>query len=346
MPRKRVTFIVIPPNDGPVREYRFSSRLPWISGLVGLCFIAALSYYSAGYYRRVDQQQAMEWLRQENGELMRHLKLTEKSVGRLETAMGELIEVDEKLRSWHEMELVTQEERGVGMGGPEIPQDYDVVVFSALPSSKRRELEKLNARITRLQLLTRYQDDSFDRIRQKFLASGDSLSHIPTIFPVPRDQAWISSRFAYRPDPFTGRKAFHTGIDFAGRKGTSILATADGMVTHAYLDRRLGNVIVVEHDIEGRDDNGDVYHREGIYRTEYGHLEKMLVKKGDRVKRGDNIGVMGNTGRSTGPHLHYAVRYQDRSKGRYKGYVNPEEFLLDIPSRDEREVASWLRPEN
>ena len=68
----------------------------------------------------------------------------------------------------------------------------------------------------------------------------------------------------------------------------------------------------------------------------------MLVKKDDRVKRGDQIGTMGNTGRSTGPHLHYSVRYQDRARGGYKGYIDPELFLLDIQPRDKR-VAGWLR---
>ena len=342
MAKKRITFIVIPSNDGQVHEYRFSHWLPWVAGLACLFFFSAFSYYAIGYYEREDQQQALDLSTAENRELMRNVAATKKLVGRLEGIMSELVEVDEKLRSWHEMEPTSPAERPLGMGGPEILQE---VAFSVLPLHRRKIIEELNVKIRRLQLEADYQEDSFKRITKKFLASGDSLRHIPTIYPVPRNQAWKSSDFDKRNDPFTGRVAFHTGIDFAGRKGTPIFSTADGVVKHAYRDRRLGNVIVIEHDIEGEDENGDDYIKEGIYQTEYGHLQKMLVKKGDRVKRGNRIGTMGNTGRSTGPHLHYAVRYQDRSRGGYKGYQDPMLFLLDIQPRD-RKVAGWLRIED
>jgi murein DD-endopeptidase MepM/ murein hydrolase activator NlpD len=339
MPPKRITFIVIPSKNGQVQEYRFSHLLPWIAGFFCLAFIGTFAYYTVGYYQREDQQYSLDRLQAENSELMRKVEVTKKFVAQLGETMDELVEVDEKLRAWHEMEPLSADERLPGVGGPEILQDE---VFSELPLYKRRMLEKLNVKIERLQREAKYQEESFRRITKKFLASGDSLRHIPTIFPAP--QAWQSSPFGDRNDPFTGRKAKHTGIDFAGRKGTPIMATADGIVTHAYPDRRLGNVIVIEHDIVGQNENGETYHKDGIYRTEYGHLEKMLVKKDDRVKRGDQIGTMGNTGRSTGPHLHYSVRYQDRTRGGYKGYIDPGLFLLDIQPRDKR-VAGWLRSE-
>ncbi len=307
-------------------------------GLVCLFFFSAFSYYAVGYYQQADQQYSLERLELENAELMRNLELTQRQVAQLGETMDDLVEVDEKLRFWHEMEP----DRPLGVGGAEFLQD---TALANLPLHKRRVLEKLNFKIERLQLEAKYQEASFARITQKFLASGDSLRHIPTIFPAPRQQFWQSSPFGNRNDPFTGRKAFHTGVDFAGRKGTPIVATADGIVLHAYFDRRLGNVIAIEHDILGEDENGDEYSKKGVYRTEYGHLEKVLVKKGDRVRRWQKIGTMGNTGRSTGPHLHYAVRYQDSSKGRYKGYVDPEHFLLDAQPRDKK-VAGWLLTED
>ena len=87
-------------------------------------------------------------------------------------------------------------------------------------------------------------------------------------------------------------------------------------------------------------EEGETFTREGIYRTEYGHMEKFLVKKGQRVSRRDTIGTMGSTGRSTGPHLHYAVRFQDRRLGKYKGYEDPKQFLLDETPGDAK-VANW-----
>ena len=327
-----------------MREYHASSWLPWFAGAVCLALFASLGYYATGYYQREDQQQAVDQLYQQNEELVRGMEATRSQVSELEDTMAGLIAVDEQLRSWHEMEVLAPEERRFGVGGPEIlPAE---AIFAALPPHRRRQLHTLNAHIERLQLEARFQEESFTAIKRKFLASGDSLKHIPTIYPVPRDKAWLSSEFGHRNDPFTGRRAFHTGVDLAGRKGTAVVATADGTVTHAYYDRRLGNVIVIEHDVTGKDEHGTEYRREGIYRTEYGHLDKMLVKKGVRVARADTIGTMGSTGSSTGPHLHYAVRNQDRSRGAYKGYVDPKEFLLDIRPRDEREITGWLWAQN
>ena len=336
MPRKRITFIVIPVNDGQVREYRFSRASLWAAVLAFCLMGGALVYYARGYYERVDQQETLARLRAENQDLMHSVELTRKFVGELEEKMEVLVADDERLRAYHMMESLSADERMGGVGGSEVPEDY-----TALPLHKRTLIEDLNARILRLEREAEAQKKSFEEIRKKYLETEGDLRHFPTISPVPRDRTWISSRFGYRNDPFTGRRAFHSGIDFAGRTGTPIYATADGIVTYAYRDVRLGNVIVIEHNIEGVDENGRPYTRKGVYRTEYGHLNEILVKKGQRVKRGQQIGTMGNTGRSTGPHLHYAVRFQDRRMGKYKGYVDPEDFLLDETSRDAQVVNWW-----
>ena len=340
MPKKRITFILIPSNNGQVREYRFPTWVAWLGSLTSFAVLSAATYFTVGYHQRQDQQDKIDELKAQKEELLDYVDLTEMRVGRLNENMNELVKTDDRLRSFHGMELLTQEERQMGVGGPEVLPDVDLL---AVPEIKRLSLEQLNIKIERLRLEARQQAQSYDQIMTKFLASDDSLRHLPTVSPVPKN-IWVSSAFAERIDPFTGRKAFHTGIDFAGRKGTPVFATADGFVTHAYRDIRLGNVIVIEHDVEGEDDDGTPYKKEGIYRTEYGHLDKMLVSKGAKVRRHDKIGLMGNTGRSTGPHLHYAIRHQDRSGGRFKGYVDPTDFLLDIKVRG-TSAAGWLGTE-
>ena len=341
MAKKRITFIVIPANDDHVREFRISPWSLWGLSCMALAFVCALVYFANGYYHKVDQQLALDLERQKNVDLWGAINETGAQVDQLEEAMATLVEHDELLRHLHQMEPLSEEARQMGMGGTDdLPEEMTTLDLSTLPRRKRAHIEALNILIERLHLEASLQELSFAHIEDKFADSVDSLEHIPSILPVPKNKAWESSDFDWRIDPFTGRKAFHSGIDLAGRKGTPIFATADGIVTHRIVnDRRLGNAVVIEHDIFGTDESGQPYRKEGIYRTEYGHMEEILVENGAPVKRGQKIGTMGNTGRSTGPHLHYAVRYQDRKRGGRKGYIDPRDFLLDI---HRSEAPGWL----
>ncbi len=327
MHRKRFTFILIPPNDGQVQEYRLTPRVLAVAGMLVFVFVCAFGYYLAGFYSMAHHQENLAQLRAENGELLRSIEHTREVVSQLEKTMVVLREDDEKLRNYHQMDPLSADERLAGTGGPEEPSRLG----SVLSGRKRAALEDLNGNILRLQREAKIQEESFALLETKFRDGEEGWKHFPTIAPVSSDHSWVSSRFGYRSDPFTGRSAFHSGVDFAGRRGTPVYATADGTVNDAYRDTGLGNVVLIDHDIMVTDESGKTFKKEGIYQTEYGHLEKMLVSPGQRVSRGQQIGTMGNTGRSTGPHLHYAVLYKDRRMGR-KGYVDPETFILDMPS--------------
>jgi murein DD-endopeptidase MepM/ murein hydrolase activator NlpD len=115
----------------------------------------------------------------------------------------------------------------------------------------------------------------------------------------PVESGYISSLYGQRTDPFDGRNAFHSGLDFAGTAGTRVLAVADGIVSHAGVDGGYGRLIEITHG------NG--------YVTRYAHNAKLLVEPGQTVKRGDPIALMGSTGRSTGTHLHFEVLRDGRS---------------------------------
>jgi len=116
------------------------------------------------------------------------------------------------------------------------------------------------------------------------------LTCTPSIRPT---DGWYSSGFGYRNSPFTNQKEFHEGLDIATRIGTAIISPADGLVVHVGRKGGFGNMIVINHG----------YH----IKTRYGHLSKYRIKKGQHVERGQIIGEVGNTGRCTGPHLHYEV---------------------------------------
>lgn len=122
----------------------------------------------------------------------------------------------------------------------------------------------------------------------------------------PVTSGWISSRFGYRKDPFTGRKAFHQGVDVAGKKGSDVIAVAAGVVSWAGSRYGYGRLVEINHG------NG--------YVTRYGHNGKVLVEAGDRVAKGQVIALMGSTGRSTGPHVHFEVLRDGKP-------VNPIKYL-------------------
>ena len=346
MPRKQITFIIIPPNDGQVQEYKLLSHLLWLGGVLGIAVVSALSYYAIKFHTSVDQTREISALMEQNDQLVRSLDGARRDVGQLEDLMGHLAKQDQRLRDFHEMAPMRDESLLLGVGGPEepgdLPEDY-----TGMPARKRALLEDLSMRVDRLKREALYQQSSFQALIDTFMKSQENLSYVPTIWPADPSRTWVSSAFGTRTDPFTGKPAWHSGLDLAGRRGLKVWATADGIVALAYEDQRLGRVVVINHDPVVLDENGrevrDANHeplsRPGILRTEYGHLDKILVTKGQRVKRGDEIGLMGSTGRSTGPHLHYAIRYQERGRGGVRGYKDPREYMLDW-SNDDRAAAS------
>ena len=153
-------------------------------------------------------------------------------------------------------------------------------------------------------------DARLEELRQQEIISfidqkQEILARTPSIWPT---NGWLTSKFGYRRSPFTGQREFHKGLDISAPTGTPIYASAGGKVVKVERDHGYGKNIMVDHG------NGVV--------TRYAHLSKYAVKKGEGVKRGQLIAYVGNTGRSTGPHLHYEVRVNGVP-------VNPLRYILD-----------------
>lgn len=152
-----------------------------------------------------------------------------------------------------------------------------------------------------------------DQVGQSVPASQGSMA-VPSLKPV--EKLHFTSLYGVRSDPFRGTAAMHAGVDIPGPVGTPIYASADGVVGRSGWSGGYGNLVELEHG--------------GKLQTRYGHLSKVMVAPGTRVKRGQVIGLMGSTGRSTGSHLHYEVRIDGRA-------VNP------IPYLDSAQYASNMR---
>ena len=329
---KRCSFIVISPRDGQIREYGFFPRALWLILLGGLGFVGVLGYYAyAQGFHQPDGQKALLALQDENKTLLHSLEQTREEVQQLGEAMDQLKATEDRLRAHLaslDLERLARRSRtGRCRGVEDLSEE-----LASLPPQKHLMMRELGARIDHLKRMVNLQAASFAEIERKF--EETNVQYLPTVSPVHGEMTWRSSAFGWRIDPFTGRRAFHRGVDFAGRRGTPIYATADGFVSYAGKDKYLGDTIIIDHRKKELDEQGQPYARQGGYQTEYGHLDKIMVKQGQQIKRGQQIGTMGNSGRSTGPHLHYAVRLRDHQLSKHRGYQDPEDFIFDNSGDD------------
>jgi len=290
------TLIVVPHAKAQFRKFQVSVRLlrraAWTGGIVSV----ALTFVVVDYVRlrRSEWQHGTELtrLRSENSQLQEYKTNTPRLVARVD----QLQSIVNKLGAMAGVEQpIPTENNPGGVGG--------VTSIESTAPSKGRDLtpDALRNMDKTLSTLTERstQLEAFYRDQKMLLAST------PSVWPV---HGYLSAGFGNRIDPFTGLKDFHPGIDISTPIGTKVLAPADGTVISCGEKGGYGNAIQVDHGY-------DVV-------TRYGHLDRFNVKPGQRIHRGDVIGFVGNTGRSTAPHLHYEVWVRDQAQ-------NPIHFILD-----------------
>jgi len=235
-------------------------------------------------------------------------------------------EVNEKLRVMLGIESLKPEDYLNGQGGEETPvvdsnptqngQGGSETVMDPLPDSQDLKTAgdslwepslaaKVKKKINWLQREAVFQEQALQELTEVAKERWVRWGATPSVWPV---KGWVTSGFGPRISPFTGRLAVHDGLDIGAPPNAPVHASAGGTVTVVGFDNKMGNVVAIEHgyDIE----------------TQYGHLSKILVKQGQKVKRGDMIGLVGSTGLSTGPHLHYMVKVKERP-------VNPHRFIVE-----------------
>lgn len=231
---------------------------------------------------------------------------------------------DDIYRSLFGMNEIPAEVRNAGFGGVNRYAHYDDIDPDGV-------LKKTAVRIDVLTKKTYVQSKSFDEVAQLSRRAGEMASCIPAIPPMNPDtkKYRFSSSFGYRKDPFTGRSKRHTGVDFAMKPGFPIYATGDGVVESVKFELfGYGNQVVIDHGFG--------------YKTRYAHLKSVGVGEGMKVKRGECIGLSGNSGRSSGPHLHYEVLYMGNHVNPANYFdlsITPEEYatmVQDIADASER----------
>jgi len=220
----------------------------------------------------------------------------------LKKQVDALLKFEDKVRMIADISQTSDSSGLIGIGG--IPED---VLDPDIPLEKKHNtlMREMHQQINQTDFAAKKQALDFGTLIKQLEEKRNRLASTPSIKPV---DGWITSKFGNRKSPFTGQKEFHSGLDISNKSGTKIVATADGRISYAAKKMYIGNLIVIDHG------NGWI--------TKYGHLKKILVKSGQKIKRGDVIGLIGNTGRSTGPHVHYEVRMNGTP-------VNPLNYILN-----------------
>ena len=232
-------------------------------------------------------------------------------IDNLDLLLAELEDRDDNIyRMIFEAEPIPSSVRKAGYGGSNRYMALDGYVNSDMVVSTAKRIDVLSSQLY-------VQSKSFDEIYDMAKNKAEMLSCIPAIMPVKGTDIYrISSHYGHRTDPFYKVTKFHGGIDFSGPVGLGIYATGDGVVSRVESNKSgYGNNIVVDHGYG--------------YKTRYAHLHSFSVKKGDKVKRGQEIGKMGNTGKSTAPHLHYEVIKNNKTVNPINFFYNditPEEY--------------------
>ncbi len=257
--------------------------------LVVLSGLAGLVIHIPDFLKMKAQMPHLSQLKHENVEQKRELVSLIDRINAMTDRLNSLQALDQKLKVMVDLEEDDFEEQMLGVGGSDsdfLEVDYpDSVDPKALIEKVYVSIEKMERKID-----IGIRDK--DTLHRYFSEQQEQLAaSTPSEWPV---RGWLTSRFGYRVSPFTGRKEFHRGLDIAARINTPVTAPADGTVSSIRRDRYSGRVVGINHGY-GLD-------------TVYAHLQKVLVSEGQKVKRGEVIALVGNTGRSTGPHLHYEVR--------------------------------------
>jgi murein DD-endopeptidase MepM/ murein hydrolase activator NlpD len=291
--------MVVPGRTGQIRRVSIPGR--WIRTgfgvLVGFSLLCIAG--SVDYVRMRVRTAELESLREETGEQREQLRTYSERMKKLGEGLSRLGEFDRKLRVIANLEPGSDSPLA-GIGGIEGDE-----LTSGAGLTRARRHERMLGALDRLEEATSQEEASLLALIRHLEGQSARLAATPSIAPT---KGWVTSKFGYRTSPFTGLREFHQGLDIAGRSGTPIVAAGDGRVRLSGEHGGLGRVVVVEHGY-------------GV-ETVYGHLAETLVKPGARVKRGDRVGLMGSTGRSTGPHLHYQVNVNGVA-------VSPSNYILD-----------------
>jgi len=306
---KKISFFVLSTTGSAIKRLTMSKGVLKVLSLLLMFALIASGYVVYDYYTlkkmlpstsrmksKIDNQEDEIVNQRQQIQNFAH------EINTLKTKLIDLNRFEKKIRIIANIEKPSGQDGLFGVGGS-IPDDLNPNI--ELEGKHNRLMRDMHEQVEQLNVASVSQKDGFESLLKFLDDQRNLLASTPAVSPV---NGWVTSRFGYRTSPFTGRQEFHKGLDIAALKKSPIIATADGVVTFIGLKGMLGKVIVLDHG-------------HGIS-TQYGHIDKALKKPGEKITRGDEIALVGNSGRTTGSHVHYEVLLNGLP-------VNPEKYIID-----------------
>jgi murein DD-endopeptidase MepM/ murein hydrolase activator NlpD len=297
MAKKFFSLIIVPHNRGKFKTITLSEKKVKVLILVFTLLFASLTAFLIDYFSMNVTRQKYRELFDENSRQKQAIAKYKVSLNKLQTDIDEFESYAKKINVMAGLKA-PEVLKEVGVGGGNRGNGQEM----ASPSSP------LDIGLNKAQRISRKADGidkNLGTLVRFFENQTAQLASTPTIWPT---EGWLTSGFGERIDPFTGKNADHNGYDIASSFGSPVVATADGFVAAVKNEKIGGRTIIISH---GRG-----------FTTVYCHLSKYAVKAGQRVKRWDVIGYVGQTGKALGPHVHYEVRRNGKA-------VNPYKFILE-----------------
>jgi len=293
--------MVVPKDSSKMRRFQVSNNLLRYIGIgAAVCGVAVI-FLAVQYLQFRQKVKDLEPIREEfNYQKVEFQGL----VKGLDTLKKDLDNLRKFTRKFRQIAGLPQYENKMqqltGLGGQ---ADGGFLSFSR--DQEKEFIKKLTTDMQKLRMELKHQQENLLEISEVVEDKKSLLACTPSIWPI---RGWVTSGYGFRNSPFTGKREMHYGLDVATRFGVPIRASADGIVTFSAYKNNLGKAVIIEHGYG--------------YSTVYGHNSEIFVQVGDKVKRHQVISSVGNTGRSTGPHLHYEVRLNGAS-------VNPFSYIIN-----------------
>ncbi|QTL99858.1 peptidoglycan DD-metalloendopeptidase family protein [Iocasia frigidifontis] len=319
---EKVDITIIPSPKKKIKMFKMKRITPILIIIIVLGSITTLSFlykhYQSGFFSVSDRLVQLKGVRAENEKLKNELFVLTQDTEELKENLSRLKEYNEEIKEMINIDRGTQAasdqqdlklqtflsynqsvlQQGLPVGGGNIHLYYqapDEIIARA----------KRNINTLKKELPTHEED--LNNLEMSVKEYNDLQAATPKIWPIAdKGDAYISSRFGWRSDPFSGKQQIHEGLDIATWYNTPVLATADGVVKFVGRKGGYGLMVIIQHGFG--------------FETRYAHLNKFKVKRGQKVSRGDIIALSGNSGKSSGPHVHYEVRKNNIPQ-------NPENYI-------------------